>query len=457
MASCIVKIGRSSPFGARPLNILSSPEAAPFNGNAFLPATALIPLKQHSGEAARPALLPGARVREGQVIAVPSRQGSAYVYASVPGILRGYFAARLPDGGEGNVALIELSGAFELSGRRPSPRSLAGVGPDTLLSMIEDYGLVRTFERSFTPLAFLMRAFKESLPDPDSAVVALRMYDFDPSCIADSFLAKNSTEAVLDGCAIVARALGARRIFLLHARKRGVPSNDAALGESLEGFEVKGIAACAVYPSGSEHICKREAARAFGCASLESVFCVSPWTALSVFNAIRLAMPVLQRPVLIAGAAIKSPQMLNVRIGTRIRDLVEQCGGFRFPPSRVIAGGLIAGKAVADLDAPVDMNTDALHFLGRGERRFYAAERCIHCGRCLRICPCRLDPSGLALAAQEMEADAAFAEGAETAAAASKCIFCGACSAVCPAGIPLHHIIKSAIGGGAAEGKGGEG
>ena len=449
MASYIVKIGKGSSIAARPLNIFSDPDAAPFRGNAFLPAAVIVPLKQHCEDAARAALLPGTRVREGQVIGLPSRQNSTYVYASIPGILRGYYTVPLADGSEGNAALIELSGAFELSGRRPAPRSLDEADSDELLSMIEDYGLVRSFEGSFVPLAPLIRKFKESEISANGAILALRLFDYDPSCRADSFLAKTCADAVLEGAALVAKIIGAKRVFLVFSSKKELSASERSASSHFEGLEVKCAASPAVYPASPELFCKRAAALAFGESGAEnSVFCINPWTAFIVFNALKYAMPVLQRPVLVAGAAIKAPQMLNVRIGTRIRDIAAQCGGFKFPPTKVIAGGLIAGKAVRDLDAPIDVNTSALHFLGGGEPRFYTAQRCIHCGKCLRTCPCRLDPSSLALILQEAQEDAAFRESGEASLAAldaAKCIFCGACSASCPAGIPLHHIIKGTI------------
>ena len=445
MASYSVKIGRSSFAGARPLNIHSDPDAVPFKGNAFLPAVALIPMRQHSGAAARPSLLPGTRVREGQVIGMPAHQGAPYVYASVPGVLLGYSDVPLPDGSEGSAGLVELSGAFELTGRRPAPRDIAGSSPDTLLSMIEDYGIVRSFEWDFAPLAPLMRKFRDGLADAGGAILALRLFDFDPSCRADSFLAQNRAAEVLEGAALVARIVGAKRVFLIFPSKKALAASEAEPG-AFEGFEVKRAVAPSVYPAGAEYFCKKAAAHGFGVGgSEESVFCINPWTAFAALNAIKYAMPVLQRPVLIAGAAIRVPQMLNVRIGTRVRDLVEQCGGFRFPPARIVAGGLIAGKAIASLDTPVDVNTSSLHFLGREKRRVFAARRCVHCGRCLRACPVRLDPVRLAFMLQEAEADAAFSE-CDEAKIAAKCLFCGACSAVCPAGIPLHHIIKNAIG-----------
>ncbi len=456
MNSYIVKIGRSGLFGSKPLNIINSPDSAPFKGNAFLPGVALIPLRQHSGAAARPIIQPGTPVREGQVIAVPQGENSAYVYSSVPGILHEYRAVPLADQTAEKVAIIELSGSFELSGKRPVPCNLENASPEWLLSMIESLGLIRTFDGTCAPLAFLLRSFRREFFSADSAsgnyvsdgILALRMYDFDPSCCIDSFLAKNYTNAVLEGCALVAKSLDVKRIFLLYQDKKAFASADLTAHRFFEGFEVRRAVSSAVYPSGGEYSCKREAAEAFEKSRPESVFCINPWTAFSLFNALKFEMPVLQRPVLIAGSAVKFPQILNVRIGTRIRDVVGECGGFKFQPSKAVAGGLIAGKALYDLDTPVDMNTDALHFFGKDERQIFTAERCIHCGRCMRICPLRLDPVRLALAAQKGNLRGAFVNGAAAESAgkaASKCIFCGACTVACPAGIPLHHIINGTL------------
>ncbi len=455
MKSCIVRIGRGGLFDSKPLDIADAPDSVPFRGNAFLPAVAVIPLRQHSGVAARPVVQPGTPVREGQVIAVPKKANSAYVYSSIPGILRDYRTVPLADQTLEKAAVIELSGAFELSGKRSVPCELGNVTRGNLLKLAGELGLVRTFDSNCAPLVFLIRSFRnqfsKEVSDYDRSVggiLALRMYDFDPSCCVDSFLVKNYAGAVLEGCTLVAKILNVKRIFLSYPDKKAFAASDLTKQSLFDDFEVRRAAASGAYPSGAEHICKCEAAKAFGQSCPKNVFCINPWTAFSVFNALKFLRPVLQRPVLIAGSAIKSPQILNVRIGTRVRDLVEECGGFKFQPAKVVAGGLLAGKALHDLDTPVDMSTDALYFFGKDESRFYSVQRCIHCGRCLRICPCRLDPVRMASAVQDKKLlrGAASSSVKDTAAAVedavSKCIFCGACSAVCPAEIPLHHIIN---------------
>lgn len=449
MGSWIVKIGRLEKLKARPLDILAAPEAAPFMGNAFLPATAVIPLRQHSGDTARPVILPGMPVREGQIIAAPHGENSAYVYSSIPGILREYRDVPLCSGKKEKSAIIELSGAFELSGRRPEPRDLEGASPEWLLSMIESLGVLRTFDGVCAPLASSLRSFRRKLSSDEGqgenqeprGILALRMHDYDPSCRVDSLLAETYAASVLEGAILAAKILEVKRIFILYPSKKALASS--SLDDALfEGVDAKRAAVSPVYPSGSDYFCKSEAASAFEDTNINEVFCINAWTALCVFNALKYARPVLQRPVLIAGPAVMEPRILNVRIGTKIRDVVAECGGFKFPPVMAIAGGMLAGKAINDLETPVDMSTDALHFFGKRERSLFTAERCIHCGRCMRICPLGLDPIRLALAEQEGNGGLAAPKEGKT---AKNCIFCGTCTASCPAGIPLHHIICNAI------------
>ncbi len=444
MSSTIVKIGRKGLLSSMSLSLPSQPSAH-FMGNAFIPHVALIPLRQHSGEAARPVINEGANVREGELIAVGSGSLSANVYSSVPGVLHEYRKVTLSDQTEELAAIIKVSGAFTLSGAKAQAKDPSVSSSSRLLTQIEDFGLVRTFSGNFEPLAPLMRSFQEGLErSGEEGILALRMYDYDPSASADAFLLENHSEAVLKGALLVAKIIGVKCLCLLFKDKKTLRRANLQYLESfeeLEGFEVVVSASSGIYPCGDERFCKEDAMQACRASSLESIFCINAWTAFAVFNSLELSRPVLQRPVLIAGPALAFPHIVNVRIGTRIRDIIEgtiaECGGFKFEPSRIVVGGLISGKAVDSLDTPVDVNTDAVYFLGKGEKNFYSVERCVHCSRCLKTCPSSLYPVALAAAVQR---SSSFSNRLQD--ELSRCIFCGVCSAVCPASIPLHHIIR---------------
>ena len=440
-----VHIGRRSVFNRKPVEIFYPQNSAPFAGNAFLPGVAVIPLRQYDGVAARSVIQPGASVKEGQVIAVAKDPESAVIHSSVPGVLRGYREMPLVDQTVGTAAVIQLSGSFDISGKKSGRFLWEGASPWMLLKSVEDFGVVSTFS-DFKPLAFLLRNFMTGSGDSNESgeeasslqtVLAVRMFDGDPSCAVDSYLVENNISEVLEGCSIVAKILDINKICFIHRKKTSFFENDVSSLFHHASVEIKQTAAN-VYPYGNSILCAGEAAGMFPGTRKKDVFCMDPWTAFSVCESVCFNKPTLQRPVLIAGSAIEKSMILNVRIGTRIGDIIEECGGFKFSPAKIIVNGLIEGRAVYDLDTPVDKNTKSLHFMSREECRPYSVHQCVHCGRCLGICPQKLDPIRVAYCVQRGKYSGKNDSLPD-------CIFCGACSAVCPSRIPIHHIIRDGL------------
>ena len=69
--------------------------------------------------------------------------------------------------------------------------------------------------------------------------------------------------------------------------------------------------------------------------------------------------------------------------GTRLRDLVEACGGLTEDARQVLLGGPMMGMSVADLTAPVVKGTTGVVVLTDAERQTGERNPCIRCGHCL--------------------------------------------------------------------------
>ncbi len=132
---------------------------------------------------------------------------------------------------------------------------------------------------------------------------------------------------------------------------------------------------------------------------------------------------------------INIPGNYKVRIGTRISDIAEECGGLKAEPARMVMGGPMRGVAVSDMGIPVVKSTTALLFLSHDEAYSGTAETCIRCGRCIRVCPMGLVPCEMASAVSGGNIEKALLFHPEM------CISCGNCSYICPAGIPLSYLI----------------
>ena len=135
---------------------------------------------------------------------------------------------------------------------------------------------------------------------------------------------------------------------------------EAAAGQ--QGIEV--LALEVKYPQGAEKmlikaIVDREVP-ARGLPMDVGVVVQNVGTALSVYEAARYGKPLIERVVTVTGEGIKEPKNLMVRIGTKIADLIEECGGFSNEAGKVVAGGPMMGFALSSLDVPVTKGTSGI-------------------------------------------------------------------------------------------------
>jgi electron transport complex protein RnfC len=148
-------------------------------------------------------------------------------------------------------------------------------------------------------------------------------------------------------------------------------------------------------------------------------------------------LPLVERIVTVSGHGLRKPANLIVPVGTKLRDLLAFCDGVTVDAAEVIVGGPMMGQAVSNLDAPVIKGTTGVVVLEKAETRNAAVFPCIHCGRCIDVCPIFLNPSLLGDYARVQRyddmADLHLAD----------CMLCGSCAFVCPSNIPLSQLFQA--------------
>lgn len=162
-------------------------------------------------------------------------------------------------------------------------------------------------------------------------------------------------------------------------------------------------------------------------------------TAKAAADAVFADRPLLERVVTVAGA-VEDPGNYLVPIGTPIETLLKRSGGVSERENKIILGGPMTGKCVAEnwngepLPAVEKTTSAVIAMLFRKERE----TPCIRCGACARVCPAGLVPFRI---------DAAWLDENEKLCEklyASECIACGCCSYVCPAKRELTDRIAKA-------------
>ena len=195
------------------------------------------------------------------------------------------------------------------------------------------------------------------------------------------------------------------------------------------------------YPQGSErHLIYAVTGRAINSSQLPAdAGCVvnNVDTVIAIYNAVMEGRPLMHRIVTVTGDAIAEPCNFKVRIGTNYHELVEEAGGFKTPPVKIVSGGPMMGFGIFDLDVPTTKTSSALLCMTKDDVSYMEPSACINCGKCVEACPGRVVPRLLADCAEHYDEEGFLKNNG------MECCECGCCSYVCPAKRPLTQVIKS--------------
>jgi electron transport complex protein RnfC len=397
--------------------------------NAFLPALSVISLG-NKAKPVYPVVSIGESVREGMLIGRASGAGTANVHATVPGRVIKKISWKDRNNIDNDALIIRMEGTFERLGRKEEVLIWNGLNCYDLQKIISDYGIVE-MENDEKPLADIISTSRKK----DKLTLVVRCVFDDPWLVADYALCRDRLNAVIEGAAIVAKAcLKVTQIVF------AVSHHENELGEQLLSSAGKlGIPSSLVltgcrYPQKNNRELKL-ALRVYEKkenADLGSLLILGPAVLAAVYDAVVHKKPILERYVAVGGSAVYKPQIMKVRIGTRIGEVIEQCGGFIETPERILTGSPLSGREVKYLDEPVGKSCYAIVAMTKSQASVHAQLNCINCGECRVVCPVGLDPQNIFKRVRSHEVEGAGKTG---------CHGCGCCKVVCPSALPLLETI----------------
>ncbi|MEW6665160.1 MAG: electron transport complex subunit RsxC [Thermodesulfobacteriota bacterium] len=406
--------------------------------NMPLPDEVDIPLIQHFGAPCKPLVEKKAKVSEGDLIGSVEKGLGANIHASVTGTVKGIGSSPHP-------VLVHCPSVVITTDRDAPPRAFPpsewqGLPAKELLGRVKKAGIVGIGGAGFPTHVKLG-------PPPEAKVDTLIVNgaECEPYLTTDHRLMVEHPAEIVEGARIVLSILGIRecRIGVEANKPDAVESLRKALNDNPnDRYRIRVDTLKVKYPQGSEkQLIQSVTGRCvpgFGLPFDVGVVVQNVGTIKAIYDAVVLEKPLFEKVVTFSGRGIKRPANLRLRIGTRLKDIVEYLGGTTPGLSRIVMGGPMMGFAVSTLDMPVTKTTSGVLFLTEEEIDTQPHGQCIRCGWCLDACPMGLSPNeiGVYVEAGRPEETSPFG--------VFECFECGCCAYVCPAKRPLVQFIRLA-------------
>jgi len=399
------------------------------------PDEVVLPVRQHAGKPAKIIVRKGDRVERGDASAVPDGFISAPVHAPASGRVVAIEQWPHPDGTTATAMRIAVE---RYSAQMPRPRMVPDwheLAPGDIVKAVQDAGVVGLGGAAFPTHVKLA-------PPKDSKVeiVLVNGAECEPYLTTDHRSMVEYPERVHLGIRIMLHALGVSRAVI------GVEKNKPDAIEALRrtapaDLDVTVLPLTVKYPQGAEKmlihsVLGREVPSGKLPISV-GVVVQNVGSCAMIGEVFDTGLPLIERIVTVTGRGVAKPANLIVPVGTKVRDLLDYCGGLTRDAAEILFGGPMMGLPIADLNTPILKGTTGVVVLTKADVRAQASYPCIHCGYCLEACPVFLDPQhlgSLALAARYEEMEAAHL---------ADCMLCGSCAYACPSNIPLSQLFQA--------------
>ena len=407
---------------------------------AGLPSRLVVPLHQHAGSSAKPAVKVGDRVLKGQLFGMPEGSVSSAVHAPTSGTVTAIDMQVVahPSGLPDLCVTLIPDGRDEWMPRAST--DYLSATPADLRQLLRLAGVVGLGGAVF-PSDLKLRPGKQKVK-----TLVLNGAECEPYITCDDMLMRERADEIVRGAEMMRHMLDADEVLIgiEDNKAEAIASMQAAVEASaLRKMEV--VAVPTIYPGGGAKQLIRvltgiEVASGVRSTDL-GVQCFNVATAYSAHRAIEHGEPLISRIVTVTGN-VQHAQNFEVLIGTPVNELVALAGA-KPDTNCHIMGGPMMGVLLPSDQVTVTKATNCI--IESSPALFPPAPPelpCIRCTRCVEVCPAELQPQDLYWFAKAKNL------GKTQEFNLFDCIECGACSYVCPSNIPLvqyYRFAKSEI------------
>jgi electron transport complex protein RnfC len=400
------------------------------------PSEVVLPLRQHAGKPAIPIAKAGDRVERGDKIAAADGYVSVPIHASATGTVAAVGLWPHPDGSYDQAIRIAVEPYSAQAARPRLVPEWRGLTAKEIVAAVQEAGVVGLGGAAFPTHVKLS-------PPKDKRIEALIVNgcECEPYLTTDHRTMADFPDRVLLGVRLMMKCLSVEKaLFGIEENK---PDAIAAIRRALPGdIDIEVLPLTVKYPQGAEKmLIKALTGREVPSGKLPldvGVIVQNVASVATIAEVFETGLPLVERIVTVSGSGVRKPANLIVPVGTKLKDLLDACGGLTDDATEIVSGGPMMGVSQRDLMTPVSKGTTGILVLTEEEVRRNRSYPCIRCGHCLDACPVFLNPQllgSLALKTRYEEMEPLHLRD---------CMLCGCCSYVCPSHIPLSQLFAAA-------------
>jgi len=406
------------------------------------PEKVRLSLHQNIGSPCTPTVKTRQTVSWGEKIGKGNGFVSTTLHASLPGIVQRPMRMTLANGRHMDTLPIKASGDIpqgralydEIFGGDWPTTDLDSFDPTDISRAVKAGGLVGLGGASFPTHVKIAPNDKKPVH-----TLIVNGCECEPYLTSDYRLMLEAPAPIITGALLAGRSVGADRIII------GVENNKMPAVETLRmaanGTGIQVFVVETKYPQGSEkHLIQAITNRQVPLGGLPSdvgVAISNVGTMAAVARAVIHKKPLTHRVISVTGKGIANPSNVLAPIGVSFSTIIDFCGGLAPDAARLVAGGPMMGFAFSNPETPITKGTSGLTVMTEAEVNAGEQTVCMRCGQCVDVCPMKLVPTKIAMAAKHQ--NIAMSRRYNIMA----CFECGSCAYTCPAHIPLVQLIRA--------------
>lgn len=409
--------------------------------NSFISKEFLVPLEQENQINYKNIVQKDDIVKEGQVIAVSTNSSKSrkfsedltFIHSPVPGKVLDIIPVYTSSGKQKFAVKIKFGGEFSYLGKKNTEKSIDYLSSSQIINELIEKGVINTYN--------LRKIENPGLQIKNNSYknLVIRLFDEDSFRYTDSLVAKIYTNEIVKGAQILAKAMNCYGILFVIDQK-------FENKEKLENFNISNLRILQVKTKKSPCGTQKQIEQAFKKSGIKKTsnlditkndFFTDSSTLYEVYKAVICSTPSVSHLVHFSGNCLYSSCLLDVKIGTTLKDIVNQIGGFAKEPSVIVINGLIYGNSVESLNVPITKSVKSVEFISKTKITDNQIYSCVNCGNCRYICPSKISPDVLYSYAVNFKEIPEVLKNTVL-----SCEECGICNTVCPARLPLTKTIS---------------